>query len=58
MTPAFCCRGLAKSYRHFQLGPLDLTLEPGTVLGYVGLNGAGKTTTMNVIVQVPKERGV
>lgn len=57
MTAAFSCRGLAKSYRHFQLGPLDLTLEPGTVLGYVGLNGAGKTTTMNCLSGLVKADG-
>jgi ABC-2 type transport system ATP-binding protein len=39
--------GLIKRFRGFQLGPLDLTLEPGTVLALVGPNGAGKTTTLN-----------
>ncbi|MFH1568726.1 MAG: ABC transporter ATP-binding protein [Gemmatimonadota bacterium] len=49
MTATCTCRGLSKAYRGFRLGPLDLELEPGTVLGYVGLNGAGKTTTMNCL---------
>ncbi len=39
--------GLTKRYEGFQLGPLDLTLEPGTVLALVGPNGAGKTTTLD-----------
>jgi len=39
--------GLTKHFPGFQLGPLDLTLEPGTVLALVGPNGAGKTTTLN-----------
>ena len=39
--------GLTKQWPGFQLGPLDLTLEPGTVLALVGPNGAGKTTTLN-----------
>jgi len=39
--------GLTKRFPGFQLGPLDLTLEPGTVLALVGPNGAGKTTTLN-----------
>ena len=39
--------GLTKRFPGFQLGPVDLTLEPGTVLALVGPNGAGKTTTLN-----------
>jgi ABC-2 type transport system ATP-binding protein len=41
--------GLTKRWPGFQLGPLDLDLEPGTVLALVGPNGAGKTTTLNCI---------
>jgi ABC-2 type transport system ATP-binding protein len=39
--------GLTKRFPGFQLGPLDLDLEPGTVLALIGPNGAGKTTTLN-----------
>ncbi len=39
--------GLSKSFPGFQLGPIDLTLKPGTVLALVGPNGSGKTTTLN-----------
>jgi len=39
--------GPTKRYPGFELGPLDLALEPGTVLALVGPNGAGKTTTLN-----------
>lgn len=46
---AFALKGLEKRYPGFTLGPLDLTLEPGTVLGFVGPNGSGKTTTLNCI---------
>jgi len=51
--------GLTKRFRGFQLGPLDLTLEPGTVLALVGPNGAGKTTTLNCMagLMVPDEGG-
>lgn len=51
--------GLTKRFQGFQLGPLDLTLEPGTVLALVGPNGAGKTTTMNCMagLLVPDEGG-
>jgi len=51
--------GLIKRFPGFQLGPLDLTLEPGTVLALVGPNGAGKTTTLNCLagLMVPDEGG-
>jgi ABC-2 type transport system ATP-binding protein len=51
--------GLVKKWPGFQLGPLDLTLEPGTVLALVGPNGAGKTTTLNCMAGliVPDEGG-
>ena len=48
-VPAFALAGLVKRYPGFTLGPLDLTLDPGTVLGFVGPNGSGKTTTLNCI---------
>ncbi len=48
-TAAFSLHGLGKSYDDFTLGPLDLELEPGTVLALVGPNGAGKTTTINCL---------
>ncbi len=41
--------GIEKRYPDFTLGPLDLEIEPGTVVGLVGPNGAGKTTTLNCI---------
>jgi ABC-2 type transport system ATP-binding protein len=48
-APAFALSGVVKHYPGFTLGPVDLTLEPGTVLGFVGPNGSGKTTTINCI---------
>jgi ABC-2 type transport system ATP-binding protein len=51
--------GLTRRFPGFQLGPLDLALEPGTVLALVGPNGAGKTTTLNCLagLMVPDEGG-
>jgi ABC-2 type transport system ATP-binding protein len=51
--------GLVKRFPGFQLGPIDLELEPGTVLALVGPNGAGKTTTLNCMagLMLPDEGG-
>jgi ABC-2 type transport system ATP-binding protein len=58
-TSAARLSGLTKRWPGFQLGPLDLILEPGTVLALVGPNGAGKTTTLNCMAGliVPDEGG-
>jgi ABC-2 type transport system ATP-binding protein len=49
--------GLTKRFPGFQLGPLDVVIEPGTVLALVGPNGAGKTTTLNCMagLMIPDE---
>jgi len=49
MSTAFTVSELVKRYDDFTLGPLDLTLERGTVLGFIGPNGAGKTTTIHCL---------
>jgi ABC-2 type transport system ATP-binding protein len=54
MTNAFAIRNLIKTYPDFTLGPLNLDLAPGTVLGYVGPNGSGKSTTMHCLVGLVK----
>jgi len=58
-TPAAHLSGLTKQFPGFKLGPLDLVLEPGTVVALVGPNGAGKTTTLNCMagLMVPDEGG-
>ena len=33
----------------FQLGPLNLRVEPGEILGVMGPNGAGKTTLIRLL---------
>jgi ABC-2 type transport system ATP-binding protein len=49
MQSAFQFNDVIKTYPDFQLGPLNLELEPGVVLGYIGPNGSGKTTTMHCL---------
>lgn len=43
---------LTKDYKTFHLGPLDLTLPMGSILGLVGENGAGKSTTLKAILDL------
>lgn len=54
MTTAFRLTELTKEFPDFRLGPLNIELEPGRVLGYVGPNGSGKTTTMHCMVGLIK----
>lgn len=54
MEKAFQLTGLTKGFSEFKLGPINLDLEPGKVLGYVGPNGSGKTTTMHCLVGLIK----
>ncbi|MFC1564546.1 ABC transporter ATP-binding protein [candidate division KSB1 bacterium] len=54
MDNAFEFKEMIKSYPKFQLGPLNFSLEPGTVMGYVGPNGSGKTTTINCLAGLIK----
>lgn len=50
MNAAITCNELTKKYRDFTLGPINLELEPGIVLGMIGPNGSGKSTLMHCIV--------
>jgi len=51
MSPhALEIRDLTKSFTRFSLGPLDVTVPPGSIYGFVGPNGAGKTTTIDLIL--------
>lgn len=38
----------------FQLGPLDIQFEPGTITAIVGKNGAGKSTIAKLIMNLAK----
>ncbi|MGD9346654.1 MAG: ABC transporter ATP-binding protein [Candidatus Aminicenantes bacterium] len=50
MKKAFQYKNVIKTFPEFRLGPLNLDLEPGTVLGFIGPNGSGKTTTIQCLV--------
>ena len=51
MTAALEVRGLHKSYGDVRaLAGVDLIVERGQMVGFLGSNGAGKTTTMRAII--------
>lgn len=51
-------RSVEKRYKDFTLGPIDLTIPTGTIVGLVGENGAGKTTTLKLLCGVnPADAG-
>lgn len=45
-------RGLAKRYKMFRLGPVDISLPGGCITGLIGENGAGKTTFMKTVLGI------
>ena len=50
METVFSCEGLCKNYGKFQaLNDLNMTIEKGSIYGFVGRNGAGKTTLIRMI---------
>ena len=51
---AAALHGVAKHYHGFTLGPLNLEIPAGSIVGLIGENGAGKTTVFNLITGVYK----
>lgn len=51
MTAILECAGVTKRFGAFTaVDRLDLSLEPGSVLGFIGPNGAGKSTTIRMLL--------
>ncbi len=49
-APLITARGLTKHYDGFSLQGIDLTVEEGEVVGFIGQNGAGKSTTIKALL--------
>ena len=57
MTNCIEIKGLVKGYKSFTLGPIDLTVPGGSILGLIGENGAGKTTLIKSMLGIVKPSG-
>ncbi len=51
-TPVISLRDTRKSYGDFELGPVDLEIEPGYVVAVVGPNGGGKSTLFRMLMNL------
>ena len=49
-TPLIEAHGLTKHYQDFSLEKVDLTVDEGEIVGFVGQNGAGKSTTIKALL--------
>ena len=49
-TPVISLRDVRKSYGDFELGPIDLAIEPGYVVAVVSPNGGGKSTQLRMLM--------
>lgn len=49
-------RKVEKQFDNFHLGPLDLDIKRGSVLGLIGENGAGKSTSIRLILSNIEEK--
>jgi ABC-2 type transport system ATP-binding protein len=45
-------RNVRKSYGAFELGPIELDIQPGYVVAIVGPNGGGKSTLMGMLMNL------
>lgn len=54
MNPILNLTKVEVSYLGFHLGPLDLSIPRGVVVGYIGESGSGKTTTIKAILGLKK----
>ena len=50
-------KGLCKKFPTFQLQNVDITLEEGFVMGFIGRNGAGKSTTLKTMLNLMNNDG-
>ena len=50
-------KGLCKNFDKFKLQNVDITLEEGFIMGFIGRNGAGKSTTLKTSLNLMNNDG-
>lgn len=50
--PVISLRDVRKSYGAFELGPIDLDIQPGSVIAILGPNGSGKSTLFGMLMNL------
>lgn len=50
-------KGLCKNFPSFHLQNVDITLEEGFIMGFIGRNGAGKSTTIKTTLNLMNRDG-
>ena len=50
-------KGLCKNFDKFKLQNVDITLEEGFIMGFIGRNGAGKSTTLKTSLNLMNSDG-
>ncbi len=54
MEPIISLEQVSKHYQNFTLGPLDLSLPAGYIMGLIGENGAGKSTAIRLMLDLAR----
>jgi ABC-2 type transport system ATP-binding protein len=55
LTPVITTENLSKSYTAKVLDNINLSIQPGEIVGYIGPNGAGKSTTIKILTGIIPE---
>ena len=43
---------VSKNYKKFRLQQVSFSIQPGQIVGFVGINGSGKSTTIKIIADL------